>query len=309
MNILLTKNRTGDRLSKSKDLSPEDPGLDFTPRGSLPWTPGGKLEYCNIGCQKMKKYGAPSVKKAFAILNAIASSRQGLGVSELANKLKMAKSTVHGMTSALEELGAVMRHPGTKKYKLGFTVLEIGRSAYSQIDLKTAARPVTEDLMEKTRTSIFLGILNWDQVTILDIVEARQGLNITAPVGSNIPLFAGAVGKVFLASMAEEQAGKIISSKGLPRFTDNSIVDAALYHRELEQVRQKGYAIDDEEYIMGVRAVASPLKGLGQLQSAIWAVGFKASLDDGKMTSIAAETHMAAGTISRRIQEQLMGKR
>jgi len=257
----------------------------------------------------MKKYGAPSIKKAFAILNAISSSREGLGVSDLAKKLKMAKSTVHGMTSALEELGAVMRNPLTKKYKLGFTLLEIGRSAYSQIDLKTAARPVTEDLMEKTRTSIFLGILNWDHVTILDIVEARQDLNITAPVGSNIPLFAGAVGKIFLAFMEEEQATRIIDSKGLPRFTENSIVDPKLYHKELKQVREKGYAVDDEEYILGVRAVASPLMGLGQLRSAIWAVGFKASLDDRKMSSIADETHMAASTISQRIQEQLMGRR
>jgi DNA-binding IclR family transcriptional regulator len=257
----------------------------------------------------MKKYGAPSVKKAFAIISAIASSRQGLGVSELAKKLEMAKSTVHGMTSALEELGAVMRHTQTKKYKLGFTLLEIGRSAYSQIDLKTAARPIAENLMEKTRTSIFLGILNWDHVTILDIVEARQDLNITAPVGSNIPLFAGAVGKVFLASMEAEQAAGIISSKGLPRFTDNSILDPKRYQKELKQVREKGYAVDDEEYIMGVRAVASPLMGLGHLQSAIWAVGFKDSLDDSKLESVAAETHKAAITISRRIQEQLTGKR
>ena len=257
----------------------------------------------------MKKYGAPSVKKAFAILNAISSARDGLGVSELANKLKMAKSTVHGMTSALEELGAVMRDPATKKYKLGFTLLEIGRSAYSQIDLRTAARPVTEDLMEKTRTSIFLGVLNWDHVTILDIVEARQDLNITAPVGSTIPLFAGAVGKVFLATMDEQQAARIIKSKGLPKFTDNSIVNAERYREELEQVREKGYAVDDEEYILGVRAVASPLMGLGQLRSAIWAVGFKASLDDRKMKALAGETLKAAGTISRRIQDQLMGNR
>jgi len=257
----------------------------------------------------MKKYGAPSVKKAFAILNAISSSRSGLGVSELANKLKMAKSTVHGMTSALEELGTVMRDPRTKKYKLGFTLLEIGRSAYSQVDLKSAARPVTEDLMQKTRTSIFLGILNWDHVTILDIIEARQDLNITAPVGSKLPLFAGAVGKVFLASMENEQAEKIISAKGLPRFTANSIVDPELYYQELMQVRQKGYAVDDEEYIIGVRAVASPLLGLGLLRSAIWAVGFKTSLDDGKMKSIAEATQMAASTISRRIKQQLTGER
>ncbi len=257
----------------------------------------------------MKKYGAPSVKKAFAILSAISSAKDGMGVSDLAKKLKMAKSTVHGMTSALEELGAAMRDPLTKKYKLGFTLLEIGRSVYAQIDLQTLARPVAEKLMEKTRTSVFLGVLNCDQVTILDIVESRQDLNITAPVGSTIPLFAGAVGKVFMASLAEKQAAKIVKSKGLPRFTDNSIVEMDLYLNELKQVREKGYAVDDEEYIPGVRAVASPLMGLGQLRSAIWAVGFKASLDEKKMRILAVETHQAAKTISRRIQEQLQGKR
>lgn len=253
----------------------------------------------------MKKYGAPSVKKAFAILSAVSSSREGLGVSELAKNLKMAKSTVHGMTSALEELGAVMRDPLSKKYKLGFTLLEIGRSAYSRIDLQTSARPVMENLMEKTQTSVFLGILNWDHVTILDIVESNQDLKITAPVGTTIPMLAGAVGKVFLASMDQEQARKLVETKGLPRFTDNSIIDPASYCKELQQVSQQGYAVDDEEYILGVRAVAAPLMGLGQLRSAIWIVGFKASLDAKKMKTLTGETHKAALEISRRIQQQL----
>ena len=256
----------------------------------------------------MKKYGAPSVKKAFAILNAVSAAKEGLGVSELAKQLKMAKSTVHGMTSALEELGAVMRNPMTKKYKLGFTLLEIGRSAYSQIDLKSTARPVTEKLMGKTHASVFLGIQNGDHVTILDIVEAKQDLNISAPAGSTIPLLAGAVGKVFLASMEEKQAVKHIKSKGLPRFTDNSILDFDRYCKELRHVREKGYAIDDEEYILGVRAVASPLMELGQLRSAIWAVGFKASLDDEKLKFLALETRKTARAVSRRIQEQLVAE-
>jgi DNA-binding IclR family transcriptional regulator len=109
--------------------------------------------------------------------------------------------------------------------------------------------------------------------------------------------------------MPDEQAVKIVQSKGLPRFTDNSIVDMDMYFNELRQVKDKGYAVDDEEYIMGVRAVASPLIGLGQLRSAIWAVGFKASLDEKKMQVLTVETHKAAMAISRRIQEQLLGKR
>ena len=216
----------------------------------------------------------------------------------------MAKSTVHGMTSTLEELGALMRDPHTKRYRLGLTLFELGRLAYSQIDLKTLARPIMEELMEKTQTSVFLGILNWDHVTVLDIVESRQDLKITAPIGTTIPLFAGAVGKVFLASMEEKQTKKIIRSKGLTRFTKNTIVDPELYYQELRSVRKKGYAVDDEEYIPGVRAVASPIVGLGQLMSAIWVVGFKASLDEKKMKALINETKKAAEAIRRRIQEQ-----
>jgi IclR family KDG regulon transcriptional repressor len=252
----------------------------------------------------MKRYGAPSVKKAFEILGALSSSKEGLGVSEIARGLNMAKSTVHGMTSTLEELGAVMRDSYTKKYKLGFTLFELGRLAYSQIDLKTLARPIMEKLMEKTQASVFLGILNWDHVTVLDIVESRQDLKITAPIGTTIPLFAGAVGKVFLASMEKKQTEKIIQSKELTRFTENTIVDPELYYQELRRVRKMGYAVDDEEYILGVRAVASPIVGLGQLMSAIWVVGFKASLDEEMMKAIITMTRKAAEDISRRIQEQ-----
>jgi len=163
-----------------------------------------------------------------------------------------------------------------------------------------------EELMEKTQTSVFLGILNWDHVTVLDIVESRQDLKITAPVGTTMSPFAGAVGKVFRASMDEEQTIKIVNTKGLPRFTENSIVNPELYFEELRKVRETGYAVDDEEYIMGVRAVASPIPGLGQLMSAIWTVGFKAALDDKKMKTLIHETLKASEAISRRIKKQLL---
>lgn len=253
----------------------------------------------------MKGYGAPSVKRAFAVLSAISASKNGLGISEIARRLKMAKSTAHGMALALEEVGAVIRDPRTKRYKLGFTLLEIGRRAYSQIDLETITRPVMEALMEKTRTSVFLGTLNLDRVIVLDIVEARQDLKITAPVGTTMSLFAGAVGKIFLAAMESGQAREIVETGGLPRFTDNSIVEPERYLDELETVRANGYALDDEEYIMGVRAAAAPITGLGQLKSAIWVVGFKAGLDEKRMKTVAVETKRASEEISRRIRRRI----
>ncbi len=75
-----------------------------------------------------------------------------------------------------------MRDPATKRYRPGLTLLELGKSAYSQFDLKDLARPVMENLMEITQESVFLGVLNGQHITILDIVESRNDLKITSPV-------------------------------------------------------------------------------------------------------------------------------
>lgn len=250
------------------------------------------------------KYEAPSVKKAFQILGLISEKSQGLGISELSKQLAIGKSTVLGVTSALERVGAIVRDPTTKRFTLGFTLFELGRLAHSRFDLKDVARPFMEALMEKTQTSVFLGIQNREHVTILDIVESRQDLKITAPTGATIPLLAGAVGKVFLAYMGEIQAKNLIFSKGLTNYTENSMMDPHQYLSEIRLVRQRGYATDYEEYILGVRAVASPIEGKGQLRSAIWAVGFRASLNEENMKILIKETKKAAEAIRRGIQEQ-----
>jgi len=253
-----------------------------------------------------EKYQAPSVKKAFQILKLISDTDGGLGISELAKRLEMGKSTVHGITSALEELGTIIRDPATKRYILGLTLLELGRSAYSQIDLKDLVRPVMEDLMEKTQESVFVGVLNRERVTILDIVESRQDLKMTSTKGTSIPLLAGAVGKVFLATMSDEKAREIIRKKGLFRFTEHSITDPEAYLQAARMAREKGYATDYEEYILGVRAVASPIRADNHLISAIWVVGFKTSLNDDKMKTVIEAIKESAEKISHGLEKHYM---
>ncbi len=251
-----------------------------------------------------RAYHAPAVGKAFRILQLISKSDDGAGLSELAEALEMSKGTVHGVVSALEDLGAVLRDPRTRKFTLGFTLFELGKRAYSQIDLKDLARPVLEDLMEKTRETAYLGVLNGMRITILDVVESRQDLKITSPKGSNIPLFAGATGKVMLASMEEEQSRTIIMQNKIPRFTENSITDPELYMREVREAKERGYATDYEEYLSGVWAVASPIREWKQVPSAIWVVGFKTGLDDKAMQMLIRNTKQAAEEITQKVKCQ-----
>jgi len=161
-----------------------------------------------------------------------------------------------------------------------------------------------EDLMEKTQESVFLGVRNGKHVTVLDIVESMQDLKITSPIGTTIPLMAGATGKVFMSLMEENQVAGIIKSKGLHKYTENTITDPDLYLKEIMSVKEKGYAIDNEEYISGVSAVAAPVAGKGHLKSAVWVVGFKASIDEDKLKALAKETKDTAELISLRIEQQ-----
>lgn len=251
-----------------------------------------------------KKYHAPSVRKAFLMLRLISRANQGMGISHLAGSLEMSKGTVHGIINALEELGALIRDPFSKKYTLGPTLFELGRSAYAELELGDIARPIMEKLMKRTGTSVFVGIRNGRRVTILDVVESNRDLKITAPRGSTVPLLAGAIGKVFLAAMDKTRAAEIIRT-GLPGFTEHSITNPDQYLLQLEFTRKRGYAVDDEEYIAGIRAAAASLQGKQSTEYAIWAVGFKSDLSDDNMAKLTTHIMEAARSINGQLEDQL----
>ena len=252
-----------------------------------------------------KKYQAPIVKKAFIILDAISKSTQGLRISEISSSLDISKSTVHGITAALEDEGAVVRDPVSKKYTIGLTLMTLGKAAYERIDFKKIARPVMEDLMEQCQESVFLGVRNGERVTVIDMIESRKDFKISSPIGTTLPLMAGAVGKVFLSQMESHSLEKYLHANPLVRYTANTIIDSDQYAKELGKVRQSGIATDDEEYISGVRAVAASIKKYGAHIPALWVVGFKASMSDKKMPAIIEQTRSAVEKISKKLAREL----
>ena len=247
----------------------------------------------------MKKitYSAPSVKKAFKILYAISDSSNGLGISDLSKKLKIGKSTVHGITTALEELGVLVRDPLYKRYTVGYSLLELCRTAFAKIDLKDLARKPMEKLMGKVGETVFLGVLNGDHVTIVDMVESRNEMKITSPPGTRLPLLAGATGRVLLSQIEKEKSKEMIQKKGLVRYTSKTVIDQRQFLREIEKVKGQGYAVDDEEYIPGVRAVAAPLVFPSSPPAALWVVGFTSTLDDQKVKTVIREIQEAVQEI------------
>jgi DNA-binding IclR family transcriptional regulator len=252
---------------------------------------------------RRKTYSAPSVRKAFKILEIISGSSNGFGISEIAKQLKIGKSTVHGIAAALEEMGLLVRDPLHKKYQIGYSLLELSRKFYRKTELRDIARVPMEKLMERVEETVFLGIMNGDHVTILDVVESHNEMKITSPPGTRLSLLAGALGKVFLGQFDKEKAKGILREMGLKKYTSKSIGDAKKYFKEVEDAKKKGCAVDDEEYLPGVRAVAAPLQAVSLPPAAIWVVGFTSSFTDQKMEEVILEIRKTAQDINRSLED------
>jgi len=255
----------------------------------------------------MKKniYSAPSVKKAFKILQAISDTPSGLGISDLSKKLKIGKSTVHGITTTLEEMGVLFREPFLKRFTIGYSLLELCRTAYAKIGLKDLARKPMEKLLERVGETVFLGILNGDHVTIVDMVESRNEMKITTPPGTRLPLLAGATGRVLLSQLEEESIREIIQKKGLVRYTSNTVTEFKQFLKEVEKAKNQGYYVDDEEYMPGVRAIAAPLLSSLSPPAVLSVVGFTSTLDDQKIKTAIREIQGVVQEINQSLKDPL----
>jgi len=239
-------------------------------------------------------YRAPAVVRAFELLRAVAATPQGLSLSQLSKQLGLGKSTIHGLIRALVQAGALDQDLEGRHYTLGGTIADLAFSRWNYLKVHEKAQPTLDELCRKIGESVFLGALSRRRGVIVATAEAAKPLKISAPPGTTIPLMAGAVGKTFLSRLDEDGVRRAIAENGLPPYTPQSIVNEADYLAELVRVERNGYALDNEEYLPGVRAVAVGLEKLKGLPLALWVVGFAASMGKRKMPSVIDATVAAA---------------
>ena len=154
-----------------------------------------------------------------------------------------------------------------------------------------------EELRDRIGETVFLGVLSKSRGVIVATADALKPLKISSPPGTSIPLLAGAVGKAFLAGLNGDQAKRIIEDIGLHAYTKKTITTPTAYLEELKRVRQQGYALDDQEYLPGVRAVAVSLGNQRGLPLAIWVVGFADAVNDQTLSGIVEFTLLTANKL------------
>src|SRR5574341_518265 len=244
----------------------------------------------------------PAVDRAAQILKALASSDSALGVSELSRQLRLNKSTVHDIVATLSRHNLLERDDATKTYRLGHALAELGYRVGERSELRMIAHRRLLALANAVDETVFLGTFHDGHVTIIDKVEAAHDVKITSPLGRRLYYSAGVFGKIFLAGMSEAQAHQLMRDRPLRTYTRKSITKTAAYRAVLRQVRARGYALDDEEYLEGVRAAAAPVvDARGSVVAALCVVGFTTRLPLDRLVRVAKQTRDAAEQISRQL--------
>ncbi len=200
-----------------------------------------------------------SVARALRIVEYLANSQNTAGVREISKHLGYGAGTTQKVLNTLHQHGFVEQDLLTQRYRAGFKLLEIGVARLNQIDVRRIGRPHLEQLTRETGETVFLGLRNGREVVYIDKVEPSQHIRLDAELGSRRPFNATAIGKAHLAYLPDDELARLHAAGAFVRSTPRSITGLAALRREVAKVRKLGYAVDNEEFAIGIRCVAAPI--------------------------------------------------
>jgi DNA-binding IclR family transcriptional regulator len=193
-----------------------------------------------------------------------------MGITELSKKMALGKSTVHRILSMLKKRNYVIQDDESEKYMLSLKWSAIGASVLKRQGIIQIVHPYLKRLSEKYNETAYLSVLNGYQMYFIDKVLSTNAIIMDMQVGSNINAHCSASGKVLLSGEYKNDLSGYAQNVSFIKFTKNTVTNIEKLKEELENIRQNGYAIDNEEYEIGLTCYAAPIKNnLGEVIAAI----------------------------------------
>lgn len=243
-----------------------------------------------------------SVLKALDVLEAFSQEEPVLGVTELSRRLGLAKSTTHSLLATLKSRGYVEEDPATNRYHLGVKLLELSQAVRANVEIRDRASTLLRELAQFSREAVYLTVLHGDHSVYIYAIEAPGRILARSAIGGRAPLHCTAVGKAKLAFQPPEEIDRIIRRVGLRRFTPNTITDPEKLKAELALVRERGYAVDNEEHEIGIRCVGAPIRDeTGAVIASCSISGPAGRMTDERIAELAPQVMRVAAAISQRL--------
>jgi DNA-binding IclR family transcriptional regulator len=216
-----------------------------------------------------------SLDRAAAILKLLASGPRRLGVSELASRLDLAPPTVHGLLQTLQVHGFVEQDRDSDKYQLGAGLLRLGTSYLDLNELRRAAIAHADALAERTGAAVRVGVMHGPTVVVVHHVFRPDATVQIPEVGAELPVHATALGKAIVAFLPKSVLDDL-TAEPLPKLTQRTLTAKAL-RQELAEARDKGYARERDEAVLGESSLAAPI--FDHAEHAVGAIGVVGDTD------------------------------
>jgi len=244
-------------------------------------------------------YRTQVLERAFTILDVLASSGKDQSLAEVVERVGVNRSTCYRLLRILERHHFTERDSATGKYRLGSKLLELGKQAASRFDLAQLARPYLERLSQESGETAHLGILCDGEVVSIANVDSHHALRISGTLGLRSPAHCSSLGKALLAFLPEADVNELVRRQGLKPYTRNTITRRADLKRELQQIRRRGYAIDDEELEDGLKCIGAPVRDYsGRAIAALSIAGAAFRLNGERLPLLARSVVRAAADLS-----------
>ncbi len=241
-----------------------------------------------------------SIDRVIDILEALAEEKGISGLTALAQKTGLHKSTVHRLLNTLLQRGYIEKEPGNDNYQLGMKLLFLGSAILDRMDIRRIAKPFLEEISKLTREVVHLAILDNGETVYIDKVEGTDSsIRMYSQVGKRGPVHCTGVGKILLSGLDNTEVESILKEKGMRKYTENTITDLSEFKAHLEEVRQRGYALDEREHEEGIRCIAVPIHDLkGRIIAAISVSGPVMRFTNERVEDLKAELLKTSHNIS-----------
>ncbi|MFB3819998.1 MAG: IclR family transcriptional regulator [Candidatus Methylomirabilales bacterium] len=223
-----------------------------------------------------------SLQRGLGILELVARKGGGVSMAEISRQVGLHTSTTFHLLRTLSALGFLQQDETTKQYFPGSKIFHLAAAASTEVQLLNLASPLLAELARETGEASHLAVLERGEVIVLAKVDGSSRVGLSDRVGYPRPAHCTAIGKVLLASLAEADLDALLKTAELPSFTAKTITSAAQLRQELDRVRAQGYAFDDEEFVQGIRCLASGVRNFsGRVVGAVGISGpvWRVSLD------------------------------
>jgi DNA-binding IclR family transcriptional regulator len=242
-----------------------------------------------------------SVANAIRLIKTFSDDDYEIGITDLAKRLLLPKSTVHRLAATLIDAGILEQNIEDGKYRLGLVVFELGSLVRRKMDFSSEAKPFLMTLREKTNETVHLAILDQLSILYVNSLESKQAIRMTLDVGVRKPAYCTAEGKVLLAFQPPEAVEQLFATR-LTERTPHTITDPESLRQELAAVRLRGYAIEDEESELGLRSIAAPVHDYsGHVIAAASVAGPTQRLTKKVLLAYAPDVVAAGKAISQRL--------